>query len=686
MEFLVPLYPQNRQCISCGCKVGSSSQKKSNKNLKHSCCVGLKGQLQIFAHTGIITNQQHHVFCFNCSTKNIATLNIPSVTQNTKPKQYDQLIQSVIEYGKQKIIEENTISVNKKYIKFNDITNEECKYFCGLYKDNINEVSDIVSADNQRTFEFFAICRQGLTQQAAAIIFGYDSKSTISAHFNEILVKLSEYFVPQHLGYTSFTRDIILQQHVPNFFAQLFPNVVGIVDGTYFYCQKSKCFEIQRKTWCDHKKRNLVKMMGIQLPSGKWYDLIGPFYADGDHNDAKIWNYIVEENLGNICDAFDEENDEFLGDRGFRDVDDERFSFFIPLSLKKGQKQLSTIDANVTRKVTRLRNSIERGFGRLKKWKIIDGVINNNLIYKLKNIIRVLGAIENAYYIPLFKESNNDEKDIESIKYNETLENPLQNISPKNWSISSFEEIKSKLPNFDIDDIRQHALGQYALNLAVPYLQHASKIKIKTHEDVQYSNVIRLEGITSRYSKKTNRKKHVVYLQFNENEEEKEIQLNNENFTTCFNKINSYCSCKSGARTVGACAHIIAGLYYLYTKMNNIEIPTESIKSSMLKNNILEVQHKKICNNENNKNNENEITSFNNEKFNDITYNNDNNDDNDNDITYDNDNNNYDNNENNNAENTNNNDDSESYFEQNMNASKRKNNTLRKRRFIEIQN
>ena len=41
--------------------------------------------------------------------------------------------------------------------------------------------------------------------------------------------------------------------------------------------------------------------------------------------------------FGNIHDIFDETTDEFIADRGFRDVDEERFTVRIPLSLTKGQ-------------------------------------------------------------------------------------------------------------------------------------------------------------------------------------------------------------------------------------------------------------------------------------------------------------------------------------------------------------
>ncbi|CAF1108216.1 unnamed protein product [Rotaria sordida] len=254
--------------------------------------------------------------------------------------------------------------------------------------------------------------------------------------------------------------------------------------------------------------------MGIQFANGTWFDLIGPFYADGDHNDASIWNYIVAEDIGNVHDIFDEETDEFLGDRGFRDVDDERFTVRIPFSLNKNQVQLSTENANATRKITKLRNCIERGFARLKQWKIINATIDTNLISKLGSLLRILGAIDNKYFEPL----------------------------------KQFDEIIDLIPKLTLNTIRNYGLGEYALKLAIPYLQHASSLSIKTHKSKQYSSVIKIEDL------------------------------------------NSYCSCKSGARTVGTCAHVIAALYWFYANLNGITIPTYNVKSIALEQNITNLQ------------------------------------------------------------------------------------------------
>jgi hypothetical protein len=101
--------------------------------------------------------------------------------------------------------------------------------------------------------------------------------------------------------------------------------------------------------------------------------------------------------------------------------------------------------------------------------------------------------------------------------------------------------------------------------------------------------------MTSRYSKKTSPKHHKVFLQFVDDNGRRDSALldnyDNENeFLLDIKGINSYYSCKSDARTVGACAPIIAALYWLYSNINGIPIPNYSAKSIDLQDNIINLQ------------------------------------------------------------------------------------------------
>ncbi|CAF1529916.1 unnamed protein product [Adineta steineri] len=594
MTFLVPINPKNRTCISCGVKVGFAMKRKRDKRIKLAHYVGRTKQIEIFSLFNIVTDHNHHMLCTNCFGKNVKELNIYTENQANKPYMYDELIQHAVIYNNKLLASTGMKDSNYHCISIYDMSIEDCTRLSGLFPDSIYDIAKSIHQDPQLILEFFTICRQNMNHRAAAVCFGYKSNSSISLHFTKIFTSLLNDFVPKYIGYTAFTRKDV-KRKTPELFKKLFPNVVGIIDGTYFYCQKAECFEIQRKTWSEQKKRNLVEAMGIQFADGTWFDLIGPFYADGDHNDASIWNYIVEEDIGNIHDIFNEETDEFLGDRGFRDVDDERFTVLIPFSLNKGQIQLPTRSANTTRKIAKLRNSIERGFGRLKQWKIINAVIDTNLISKFGSLLRILGAIDNKYFQPLSMATNIDRQKINYIKHREAVPNILENLPKNQWIKKQLDEITDLIPKLTLDIIRNYALGEYALKLAIPYLQHASSLSIKTHKSKQYEGILKIEGITSRFSKCISPKHHKVFIQFNNSNQPKQSTRtyddnSNDGLSINIKNINSYCTCKSGARTVGTCAHVIAVLYWLYANLNGITIPTYNVKSTALEQNITNLQ------------------------------------------------------------------------------------------------
>ena len=92
--------------------------------------------------------------------------------------------------------------------------------------------------------------------------------------------------------------------------------VTLILDGTYIYIPKSTDHKLQRASYSGQKKRNLVKFMSIVFPDGHVLDTVGPFF--GNENGAKI----TEKILLKVADlkSWLEEADNFIVDRGFRDV------------------------------------------------------------------------------------------------------------------------------------------------------------------------------------------------------------------------------------------------------------------------------------------------------------------------------------------------------------------------------
>ena len=177
------------------------------------------------------------------------------------------------------------------------------------------------------------------------------------------------------------------------------------------------------------------------------------------------------------------------------------------------------------------------------------------------------------------KEGVMDRKDFSTMKkriwhVNEITSKYIQqDKNTKRWKLKSgtlkafspVDEQKS-VPDLRYDLIREYACGQYAMDLADPYVafwqQLGSEIKFRK---IKKSGGILLQatGLKSRYSPRVARE---VYLLF------KGSPL----ATT-----DTFCTCHVGARPVGGCAHAIAVLILIGQKIGNIQ-PREPTRSELM--------------------------------------------------------------------------------------------------------
>lgn len=101
--------------------------------------------------------------------------------------------------------------------------------------------------------------------------------------------------------------------------------------------------------------------MVIVSTSGYFVSVLGPYLADSKNNDSSILNHIIRTNAEDI-QKWIQEDDIFIVDRGFRDaiplLQDLGIQAEMPKFMIKGQKQLSTEDANSSRLVTKVSNSL----------------------------------------------------------------------------------------------------------------------------------------------------------------------------------------------------------------------------------------------------------------------------------------------------------------------------------------
>ena len=99
--------------------------------------------------------------------------------------------------------------------------------------------------------------------------------------------------------------------------------------------------------------------MVVVTTTGHFVAILGPYIAR--NNDPSILNHMLKCNINDIK-GFVKDNDIFVVDRGFRDsltfLEDPGIKAAMSSFMKKGEKQMSDIDANTSRMVTMVSISI----------------------------------------------------------------------------------------------------------------------------------------------------------------------------------------------------------------------------------------------------------------------------------------------------------------------------------------
>lgn len=224
---------------------------------------------------------------------------------------------------------------------------------------------------------FLMKLRGGESNRILSTLFNI-SKSSVHRGVKSIrTVLMNGGFVAENLGFGHVTREQIIQEHTRPLAQMILGDTVSqpailVLDGTYIYIHKSGNFKFQRQSFSLHKGRPLVKPMIIVSTTGYFVSVLGPYIAR--NNDATILNHIMHSNLEDIR-SWVQEEDIFVVDRGFRDsldcLEQMGINAKMPSFLNKGDKQMSTENANTSRLVT-------------KVWNIISISISFNIRYICK--------------------------------------------------------------------------------------------------------------------------------------------------------------------------------------------------------------------------------------------------------------------------------------------------------------
>ncbi len=127
---------------------------------------------------------------------------------------------------------------------------------------------------------------------------------------------------------------------------------------------------------------------------------------------------------------------------------------------------------------------------------------------------------------------------------------------------TELSKVVSAFPSdLNMNSIRRFNAGPYALRLAPYYLHHSKEIKVLSAKVVNPKGVSQIiykfTGLVSRFSHKRTRTVYVIPAALTQG-------------------ILTYCSCKCGTRTIGACSHGTTVLYLIYATVNRVPPPSFS--------------------------------------------------------------------------------------------------------------
>lgn len=387
---------------------------------------------------------------------------------------------------------------------------------------------------------------------------------------------LTGQYVPRHLGIGHISRDELLERNLflPK---HIFGNenntkLIIIADGTYVYIEKSTNYLFQRKTYSLHKFRNLLKPFILVSSDGYIIDVIGPFPATT--SDATIMQNIMNDEE-HLLHWLLHREDVFILDRGFRDsindIEFLRYEPHMPPTKDRNATQLSTEKANDSRLVTVCRWIVEAVNGKFKnRFKLLKQTYFNRALPNMFVDFRIAASLINANY-RVATDHRLAPEFFEIIQTKVHQPNLLKNyVEGKNLNRQrvNFVTMEATMPHLEDfpeltdDDIILFALGTYHIKLAKSYcaehirngiyyieLFRENQLTDLPRYNIREDNVWLIRGrIQSRHVRS---RVYYCYILINRSE-------------TGRRAIEQwYCTCLTGARTVGSCAHIISIIWYM---------------------------------------------------------------------------------------------------------------------------
>jgi hypothetical protein len=157
-----------------------------------------------------------------------------------------------------------------------------------------------------------------------------------------------------------------VRSHLPKAFKH-FKKTIGIIDCTEFFIQRPSIPSSQRITWSQYKSHNTLKSLMAISPTGA-FTYVSDLWS-GSVSDRRI----VKES--GFLDQL-RNGDDIIADWGFL-ICDLLALRGVTLNIPPFAhgKQLSSIAVTKTRRIASSRIHVERAIGRLKNFKILQGII-----------------------------------------------------------------------------------------------------------------------------------------------------------------------------------------------------------------------------------------------------------------------------------------------------------------------
>ncbi len=160
-------------------------------------------------------------------------------------------------------------------------------------------------------------------------------------------------------------------------------------------------------------------------------------------------------------------------DRGFTQCDTV-FELYHPEVMKRNTTQFTAHDANQSRLETFNRNTVERFFGRLQRWKIFSNKLDNHYLPKCGGLYRILCATNNRFKEPLVTEHAQSQRDSLTLLSNLNVQNQIiENLKTSGWRRCSEIDALEMMPIGTLEELRDWEGGPYAMKLSLPYIQHS---------------------------------------------------------------------------------------------------------------------------------------------------------------------------------------------------------------------